>query len=672
MTSIISENQFARLSEEYATGVVAKCPADALPRMLLRLQGEELKVEKRPNFFVRLWRVLTFKSKQYTFLPCARQMNTIIQAILKKDQIGTSEELSHMTMFAFSCLQAVRAYKRHVKIGKEPIDIQFLELNLERLSRRLVTGLSPQILPIEAQGLFAIYAKKVALQTENRLVHSDISRHVSEVRRLCTFMQLSQSATVNDDISLEAGIAQLKSIMPVHQHPEQMALIQRIQDFQQGLFSVDGIATEQALEIFIRTMHAELSQQIAQTLRQIHQEENTLVHKAVDTRVALASLDEKRASVNEVFSATIKRIERDLIVTGLSQKACINLSSKRPCIIKARYVGGDIRIETSHPLGAGGSKQVYQIKHLAGPALSHQPGPVYAYAKVTQRKALKIKLAMVTEEINRASYDGRGILSLLQQKETLSAQLETLQREIVREAEISFEVPSAVRMWVVHSEKSEEQVKGVLMELCDGGQLRDFFIRQKFPLSNSDFTQALLLGQRLCVAVGQMHEARICHLDLKAENILLKRQGEDLIPKIIDFGLARKSGDALAGHHGLPWYMPPEQQHSAQPLAASPSMDAWALGIHLLTLFYGWRQLLAFRKLCCPPYVMVPRGKGVSFYPWRPNEESSRRMRDAMHRAFGARHADVDEVIWHLMDPHPETRWTAQQAADRLTEILSK
>lgn len=44
----------------------------------------------------------------------------------------------------------------------------------------------------------------------------------------------------------------------------------------------------------------------------------------------------------------------------------------------------------------------------------------------------------------------------------------------------------------------------------------------------------------ICHGLNHLHENRIIHLDLKPENILLDN---DMIPKIVDFGLSRLLGE---------------------------------------------------------------------------------------------------------------------------------
>src|SRR5690606_15013585 len=71
---------------------------------------------------------------------------------------------------------------------------------------------------------------------------------------------------------------------------------------------------------------------------------------------------------------------------------------------------------------------------------------------------------------------------------------------------------------------------------------------------------AARLLRRLAEALDYAHRLGVLHLDLKPGNVLL---GEDGEPRIADFGLARRLGEALAEDgaeiSGTPGYMAPEQ-----------------------------------------------------------------------------------------------------------------
>ena len=78
----------------------------------------------------------------------------------------------------------------------------------------------------------------------------------------------------------------------------------------------------------------------------------------------------------------------------------------------------------------------------------------------------------------------------------------------------------------------------------------------------------LVLFLRVCEAIQHAHQKGIVHRDLKPSNILVTIQDQEVVPKVIDFGVARAISQSLTEHTlyteqgqlvGTPEYMSPEQ-----------------------------------------------------------------------------------------------------------------
>ena len=122
----------------------------------------------------------------------------------------------------------------------------------------------------------------------------------------------------------------------------------------------------------------------------------------------------------------------------------------------------------------------------------------------------------------------------------------------------------------------------LLLDLGEGGTLADLLARGSLSLP-----QVASLAQGLLDGVAAIHAAGVIHRDLKPENILLSIAGEELVPRISDFGIATRAGPSAPGGIGTPRYMAPEQ--SAGGVEADPRADLWSLGCLLYELCTGRR-----------------------------------------------------------------------------------
>jgi WD40 repeat protein len=110
---------------------------------------------------------------------------------------------------------------------------------------------------------------------------------------------------------------------------------------------------------------------------------------------------------------------------------------------------------------------------------------------------------------------------------------------------------------------------------------------------------AAALVETLARAVACAHAAGIVHRDLKPGNVLLTRAASslaDAVPKIIDFGLAKRLDDIGLTQPGrvlgTPSYLAPEQVQGKRG-PQGPAVDVYALGVILYELLTGRPPFLA-------------------------------------------------------------------------------
>ena len=106
---------------------------------------------------------------------------------------------------------------------------------------------------------------------------------------------------------------------------------------------------------------------------------------------------------------------------------------------------------------------------------------------------------------------------------------------------------------------------------------------------------ALRVAMQACLGLESAHAAGVIHRDVKPANIFLARRDGEIVVKLLDFGIAKITGDLL-GHdrarltasgvvQGSPRYMSPEQALGGRTL--DHRTDLWSLGVVLYELLAG-------------------------------------------------------------------------------------
>lgn len=155
-----------------------------------------------------------------------------------------------------------------------------------------------------------------------------------------------------------------------------------------------------------------------------------------------------------------------------------------------------------------------------------------------------------------------------------------------REARASGAVdsPNVVQVFDIGSDGGRPYI---VMELLSGEDLAHLIARAGMVAPDL----ALRIAAQACLGLGRAHTAGIIHRDIKSANIFLTKQGDNVVVKILDFGIAKVRSDALgplldsggltqAGAIlGSPSYMSPEQVKGGKSLDARS--DVWSLGVVL-------------------------------------------------------------------------------------------
>ena len=171
---------------------------------------------------------------------------------------------------------------------------------------------------------------------------------------------------------------------------------------------------------------------------------------------------------------------------------------------------------------------------------------------------------------------------------------ESLGRRFLSEARLASQLDHPYAAHIYAFGQEPDGLMWIAMELVNGTPLDDY-IRQTGPMPPA---RAVAFVERLCQVVFRAHELQIVHRDIKPANVMVVQRSGRLLPKLLDFGIARRIATSQtpridstpAGTDddenvaltadgaivGSPLYMAPEQWHHAS--SVGPAADIYALG----------------------------------------------------------------------------------------------
>ncbi|KAJ1485394.1 kinase-like domain-containing protein, partial [Baffinella frigidus] len=117
------------------------------------------------------------------------------------------------------------------------------------------------------------------------------------------------------------------------------------------------------------------------------------------------------------------------------------------------------------------------------------------------------------------------------------------------------------------------------MELAGGGSLADVIKRKPGP----ETAQVVIWMKQMARALMYIHGEKVCHRDIKADNVLLSERGHIMLA---DFGLAvvanSSAASAAKSKTGTAVYFSPEKADGSD--GYDSKADMWAAGCVLVEL----------------------------------------------------------------------------------------
>lgn len=181
---------------------------------------------------------------------------------------------------------------------------------------------------------------------------------------------------------------------------------------------------------------------------------------------------------------------------------------------------------------------------------------------------------------------GRAIAVKVMNADTVSDEVAIAR--FIREAKTAAKLDHANAVTIHDFGSTSNGGAFIVMEYINGQSLRKYLSKH----GALSLKQTLAWFMPICEVVEAAHQRGIIHRDLKPENIMLKEIGEEIVIKVVDFGLAKlvtntdasqkltKTGEFM----GTPQYMAPEVYDGE---AADQRTDIYALGIILYEMISG-------------------------------------------------------------------------------------
>ena len=231
------------------------------------------------------------------------------------------------------------------------------------------------------------------------------------------------------------------------------------------------------------------------------------------------------------------------------------------------------------------------------------------------RPAAEIAVTVGPRQVSEKAGDAIGVYKLREQigEGGMGVVYMATQKEPVRRT-VALKIikPGMDSQQVVARFEAERQALAMMnhpniAKILDAGTThegRPYFVMELvkgLPITTTSEQQNLSVNERLqlfvtvCRAVQHAHQKGVIHRDIKPSNVMAELHDVEVVPKVIDFGVAKATNQELSDHSlhtgfgqmvGTPLYMSPEQAQLSG-LDIDTRSDVYSLGVLLYELLTG-------------------------------------------------------------------------------------
>jgi len=228
------------------------------------------------------------------------------------------------------------------------------------------------------------------------------------------------------------------------------------------------------------------------------------------------------------------------------------------------------------------------------------------------------------------------------------------QRRFLQEAALTARLHSPNTVSMLDYGQTEDGIYYLAMEYLEGDTLLQTLQRD----GALPWEQVVQLTQQICRSLKEAHALGVVHRDLKPANVILVRDGDQVLAKVLDFGLV-KTISAEPGQVdpeitqrgtflGSPTYMSPEQARNE----SDTRSDVYSLGVLTFHMLIGRPPFVSsdYVELLFAHHRQPP----PSFKHLRPDLDIPASLeavvRKCMEKAPDARYQSMDELITALRE----------------------